>query len=79
MFLWLLPLPGLLELVPQPLYPVMVAGSHLTAAERGREDVKTKTPRMRVFTENITDAPGVNSNQRVDPGAFFSSLPNTFK
>lgn len=26
----------LLELVPQPLYPVMVTGSHLTA-ERGRK------------------------------------------
>lgn len=25
-------LPGLLELVPQPLYPVVVTGSHLTAA-----------------------------------------------
>lgn len=30
-------LPGLLELVPQPLYPIVVTGSHLTA---GRETTR---------------------------------------
>lgn len=40
--------------------------------ERGGEDVKTKTQRLRVFTENITNAPGVTCWSR----CFFPPPPS---
>lgn len=32
--------PGMLELVPQPHYPVVITGSHLAAVRGGKEDVR---------------------------------------